>query len=44
MLKRHLPGMTSLPAVALTAVLMLCACREDKKEFVDLQYLSLIHI
>lgn len=38
MLKRHLPGMTSLPAVALTAVLMLCACREDKKEFVDLQY------
>lgn len=38
MLKRHLPGMTSLPAVALTAVLMLCACREDKKEFVDLKY------
>lgn len=31
-------GMRSLPVVALVSALALCACRDDKKELVDLQY------
>lgn len=31
-------GMRTLPVVALVAALALCACRNNKKEFVDLEY------